>query len=251
MEPTFIRGELTVNIMQIIHLNNEIRDKFARCNVKLEEGLSILKWEGPIEIEEFASFKTDHLYSNGSFSYAYSYLPLDTKVGRYCSIAYGISSLGNSHPLHYVSGHPFLIDGGEWHEMARRNGSDWDVILPHERHYGPIEIGSDCWIGSGVRIKGGVKIGNGSVIAAGSIVTKDVPPFTMVAGVPAKVVKTRFSEKVTEMMLETEWWNYAYWDMKGLAFDKPEKFVNEFMEIKPTLKPFKPRVFSVRDILVM
>ena len=71
----------------------------------------------------------------------------------------------------------------------------------------------------------------------------------MVAGVPAKVVKPRFSEKVVELMLETEWWNYAYWDIKGLPFDKPEVFANKFMEIKGALKPFKPRLFSVRDIL--
>ncbi|QQC65847.1 CatB-related O-acetyltransferase [Paraburkholderia ginsengisoli] len=235
--------------MEVIHLHNEIRERFERCNIALDPKQNILKWEGLIELEEFSSVKNDHLVTCGAFSYSFSHLPFDTKVGRYCSIAYGITDLGNSHPLHFVSGHPFLFDGGDWREIARRNGSDWDVHIPYDDRYGPIEIGHDCWIGSGARIKGGVKIGTGSVIAAGAIVTKDVPPYSMVAGVPAKVVKNRFSDKVIELLLETEWWNYAYWDLKGLPFDEPERFANEFLDIKSRLKPFEPRVFGVRDIL--
>jgi hypothetical protein len=74
---------------------------------------------------------------------------------------------------------------------------------------GDVRIGSDVWIGRGAKILGGVEIGHGAVIAAWSIVTSDVPPYTVVAGVPARPLRTRFSEPVIEALLRIRWWDWT------------------------------------------
>ena len=80
--------------------------------------------------------------------------------------------------------------------------------LPEEfRCFLPIRIGSDVWIGSHVIVMGGVTIGDGAVVAAGSIVTKDVPPFAIVGGVPAKIIKFRFPSETIKRLLEIRWWD--------------------------------------------
>jgi len=82
------------------------------------------------------------------------------------------------------------------------------------QHYADVEIGHDVWIGDDVKILDGVKVGTGSIIGAAALVTKDVPPFSVVGGVPAKVIKYRFNtEKIAEVM-ESEWW---YWNVEKIT----------------------------------
>ena len=71
----------------------------------------------------------------------------------------------------------------------------------------PVVIGNDCWIGDGVSIIGGVKIGDGAVILAGAIVTKDIPPYAIVGGIPAQIIKYRYSEQDINFLLKFQWWN--------------------------------------------
>ncbi|POR55891.1 hypothetical protein B0G62_101287 [Paraburkholderia eburnea] len=141
--------------VRIILLNNGTRELFDRRNIRLEPYFDRQHWRGRVSIEEYASFKTDFLHTSGAFSYSFSTLPADTVVGRYCSIAHEVRGFADSHPTNYISTHPFLTDGGEWHDKAHQNGSDWAERLHHTRDYGPIEIGHDVWIGRGAQIKGG------------------------------------------------------------------------------------------------
>lgn len=83
-----------------------------------------------------------------------------------------------------------------------------DGVRPRIVEYPQTKIGSDVWIGEHVTVKGGVNIGDGAIVAAGSIVTKDVPPFAIVGGVPAKFIKWRFSEEKIQLMKELQWWNW-------------------------------------------
>ena len=121
-------------------------------------------------------------------------------IGKYCSISRDVRFInGGIHPIDWVSLYPFRI---KWKmEGALADG------MPASK--GPIEVMNDVWIGTGSTILSGVTIGNGAIIMAGSIVTKDVPAFTIVGGIPAKPVKKRFSDQEIQALEEIKWWDWS------------------------------------------
>lgn len=113
------------------------------------------------------------------------------KIGNYCSIARDVTFLmAGEHHTEKLSTYPFLTKIGEGKDESYSKG--------------PILIGDDVWIGHGALILSGVEIGQGAVVAAGSVVTKDVPPYAVVGGVPAKIIKYRFEADMIEKMLELD-----------------------------------------------
>ena len=136
---------------------------------------------------------------------AYSYIGKDARliyahVGKFCCLggdgAYG---MGN-HSLNYISTSSVFTSKRNGTGITWTNGSSFD-------EYKEILIGNDVWIGTRVLIMGGIKIGNGAVIAAGAVVTKDVPPYAIVGGVPARIIKYRFSKEIIEKLEASQWWN--------------------------------------------
>ena len=93
-------------------------------------------------------------------------------------------------------------------------------------------IGNDVWIGTQSIIKSGIHIGDGAIIGAGSVVTKDVPPYAIVAGVPAKVIKYRFDDATISKLLKIKWWNMDFCELKNISFDDIDKAIIELNEIK-------------------
>lgn len=129
----------------------------------------------------------------------------NTKIGNYCSVASDvICGLGN-HPLNLFSTSPLFY---RMNNTFKIRIVDKDLDFPE---YKSINIGHDVWIGSRAIILDGVNIGNGAIIAAGAVVTKDVPPYAIVAGIPSKIIKFR-DKKVSE----NEWWNLAPQDVWNL-----------------------------------
>lgn len=124
-------------------------------------------------------------------------------IGKYCSIACGAKFLFNSanHSLSSLSTYPFPIFFDEWNVDGRNVTDAWD-------NKGNIEIGNDVWIGYDAVILAGVKIGDGAIIGTRALVTKDVEPYSIVGGVPAKTIRKRFSDTVIEKLLEVKWWNW-------------------------------------------
>lgn len=123
-------------------------------------------------------------------------------IGKFCAIASGVKFIMGSanHRLDSVTTYPFNVFGGSWSRVTKPHLSE----LPHK---GDIIIGNDVWIGRESIIMPGVKIGDGAIIGAYSIVTKDVEPYSVVGGNPAKFIKYRFDKEMRELLLKFKWWN--------------------------------------------
>lgn len=154
----------------------------------------------------------------------------NAKIGRFCSIAYNVRIVTGRHPLSpYVSTSPFFYSkqlkkiGLE--NIKRDNVEEFKYINKEKDIM--VYIGNDVWIGSGVIILDGVRIGDGAVIGAGAVVVKNVLPYTIVGGVPAKKIKDRFTKEQKEFLLNFKWWNK---DIKWL-FENTENFsdIKKFM----------------------
>lgn len=149
---------------------------------------------------------------NGYLGYG-SYIGSDcliaAKIGRFTSVAPHCVVIIGRHPVNkfFVSMSPMfysLRTCGFGYTFANRQLYDEYKFV--ENNY-PVVIGSDCWLGYGAKIVGGVKIGDGAVVLAGAVVTKDVPPYSIVGGVPAKIMSYRYDEETISFLLKVQWWN--------------------------------------------
>lgn len=137
-------------------------------------------------------------------------------IGRFCMFAHSINIGFGGHPIDFLSSHViFKYDNKAKyaHDFMRilNDKSEKDIREKYlQRCHVPLPvIGNDVWVGYGVTILNGVNVGDGAIIAAGSVVTKDVPPYSIVGGNPAKVIRLRFSENEIESLRKLEWWKYG------------------------------------------
>ena len=137
---------------------------------------------------------------------------LYARIGRFCSIAGDVKIVVGSHPTNtWISTHPSSYSSNCCCGVSftdRKLYAEYKYVDEENKYM--VDIGNDVWIGTGAMIMGGVKIGDGAIILAGAVVTIDVPPYTIVGGVPAKSIGTRFEEKEIELLVKSEWWNRDY-----------------------------------------
>lgn len=150
------------------------------------------------------------------------------KIGRYCSIGSYVSIIVGNHPTsQFVSTHPLFystqppvgkswVDRDKYLEKSKVRNSDFYCC-----------IGNDVWIGDHVKLINGITIGDGCIIAAGAVVTKDVPPYSIVGGVPAKLIRKRFPEETIQKLLKLSWWNKepSWIKSRAESFDSVETFI--------------------------
>ncbi len=150
---------------------------------------------------DFVRDPADFAKNNVLYHYPVNHDRLE--IGKYCSIACGAKFIFTSanHAMQPLSTYPFPIFFEEWGLDVKDIASAWD-------NKGDIEIGSDVWIGFEAVILSGVKIGHGAIVGARAVVTRDVPPYTIVGGVPAKPIRKRFPDEAVEKLLELRWWDW-------------------------------------------
>ena len=144
-------------------------------------------------------------------------------IGRYGSIADGVEILlGGNHRLEWATTYPFPALPGLWPEASRLDGS-------HTAR-GGVHIGHDVWLGSQCLVMSGVTIGHGAVVAARAVVTRDVPPYTIVAGNPARPIRTRLPQPQVEALLESHWWLLPEVEVRRLMPLLMSDRINEVVE---------------------
>jgi len=189
--------EMTISEKKIYPRTGDTQTVYLK-NVITESGIEI----GDYTIyNDFVNDPRDFEKNNVLYHYPINGDKL--KVGKFCSIACGAKFLFTSanHKMHSISTYPFPIFFEEWGLDVTNITSAWD-------NKGDIVIGNDVWIGYEAIVLSGVTIGDGAIIGTRAVVTKDVPPYTIVGGIPAKPIRKRFSDEVISKLLELQWWNW-------------------------------------------
>lgn len=186
-------------------------------------------------LEPYSHIMTGTVIPNaiGAFSYSFSRFDPYLNIGRYCSIALGVSFMGSSHPDNWVSSHPFSHNPGPIggvRTYLKDIAAEHFYLKTFPRHDSSVHIGHDVWIGDQAMIKRGVTIGHGAIIGARAVVTKDVPPYAIMGGVPARIIRYRFDEKTIERLLASQWWRYGPDVLQANDPTDPIRFLDNLVE---------------------
>lgn len=198
-------------------LLDKIRAENPTCRI-LSASLHSVKLGENIAILNRASINQ---VSIGNFSYVSNDTRLfNVNVGNFCSIGPYVQVGLAPHPTKtFVSTYPaFYSNENSGCPLTLRNNKIFDDTTPKTI------VGHDVWIGANVIIPGGVNVGHGAIIAAGSVVVKDVPPYSIVGGNPARVIRYRFSDEQITLLLKSSWW---HWDIESI-----KKNVDHFSDIE-------------------
>ncbi|MBP2316830.1 CatB-related O-acetyltransferase [Azospirillum soli] len=192
----------------------------------------------------------------GAFSIVNDRCILNTvEIGRYCNLAMNCVLGIADHPVDWFSSHGFVYGGHDFRPFLRY--PEWtslvsDVRVFHGREEGhgagPVRLGNDVWLGQNVIVRAGVTIGDGAIIGAGSVVTKDVAPYMVMGGVPARPIRQRFATAIVERFMALRWWtldlsalrNQVDYANVPAVLDRLEAMVAD-----GTVQPLRPKTYSL------
>lgn len=225
LRPRFTQGDA---LGRIVSVSNAVSvEPYARID---ETSLS---WEGGVEV--------------GAFSYVTPRAQLPyTTVGRYCSVATGVSIMPLNHPLDRVTTSTWTY-GQPLRDVIRQ---DFGVSVMQNQTVPTrtrTTLGHDVWLGQGCLIKPGITLHTGCVVGAHAVVTKDVPPYTIVAGNPARPVRARFSPEVVQALLASAWWDLHPTVLAPLNMQNPEIFLQQLADLPADAQKVDWQPFSLTD----
>lgn len=200
--------------------HDDIRSQLWSLGVTIAHGaIPRVVLESPVELY---SLKTVGPCSIGAFTYAADLSLHYADIGRFCSIAPNVCIGLGQHRTDLFSTHPVAVKGGSQfadHTPFRLIRDSIAPAAPSGNGLPRTVIGNDVWIGHSVLVSDDVTIGHGAIVGAGAVVTRDVPPYAIVAGVPARIIRFRFEEEIIARFLRLRWWTL---DLSALADIPPE-----------------------------
>lgn len=199
--------------------------------IRLNPGARIIKSRllGPVFLNRLSQIGPDVVFGKYSGMNENCYVARAT-VGAYCAIGARTAINPFNHPVDWLSINEFQYhpNSFDWVPEYR----DLDRLERTPDMFRHVTIGNDVWTGHNVNVMAGVSVGDGAIIGAGSVVTKDVPPFAIVAGVPARVVRMRFSDAVIERLLRVKWWDLELSELSALPFRDVERCLDRIEDIR-------------------
>lgn len=231
-----------MNFLRRLLLDHQLKRALTRNKCRLDSGIRGLRRDMELTLEYGVKLHQIKINSRrlsiGAYTDIVSGVELQNvaSIGRYCSIARDVTIGQNrkSHPLDWLSTHSTLF--------AQRLAQPGAPALEDIKQ---TVIGHDVWIGMDVLILEGISIGTGAVIGAQSLVTKDVPPYAIVAGSPARVQRYRFEPEIIEGLLASQWWNLAPHQLVELKIEDPAELLKAFKGVAiPNHQPSKVVVRS-------
>lgn len=197
-------------------------------------------FESPCDFDGHIAHGVVHL---GAFSFCQGGRFGDVKIGRYCSIAADVAIGLDEHPTDWLSTSPM--------QYSPRTRSRWAAFRSSAKEPCPALsrgapkttcIGHDVWVGYRAIVRAGVQIGNGAIVAGGAVVVKDVPPYAIVGGNPAKFIRWRFDEQTIEQLQRLAWWRYSLLDIDH-AYDRFN--IDAFENDLKATPPYNPAPISI------
>lgn len=244
----------------LVKLTHEMKAKLKRHGVECFHNPGIVNISTEAIFEPPCSIKWMSIENEvyiGAFSYAVSGYFSNVSIGRYSSIGESVQIGRSNHAMDWVSTSPFfyvknkLFDVGEYFSEAEsyHTYSPNTPTSVQSTAVKKISIGNDVWIGHGAFIRPGVTIGDGAIVGAYSVVTKNVPPFGVVAGNPATLKKMRLPPQLIAAFLELQWWKFAPWQLSQVEFFNPEHAAIQLKKLSNIISPYKADNIRIADFL--
>ncbi|MGC8469593.1 MAG: CatB-related O-acetyltransferase [Acetobacteraceae bacterium] len=243
----------------LIKLTQTLKDGLKERGIESFHAPGVVNLSSLAVFEPPCSIKWMSIENNlflGAFSYAVSGYFSEVSIGRYVSIGEAVQIGRANHAMHWISTSPFFYNRQKLFQIGNHfpDAERYHGFVPPKPGASPptavktIRIGNDVWIGHGAFIRPGVTVGDGAVIGAYAVVTKDVPPYGVVAGNPATLKRIRLAPKVVAAMLDVQWWRFAPWQLEGVDFSDPERAVDLLRAVAERAAPYEPPPVRVRDM---